>query len=105
MKSSEVNKLIASTVLGYEVTEHFIVREGRRSGIPTYNNNLAHAWKVVEKMKDDYGFNFELSADSDHYLGYRCRFQLNEVNFSTTDEDPASAICIAALQAIKELRK
>ncbi|PEB54602.1 hypothetical protein COO03_05010 [Bacillus sp. AFS098217] len=105
MKPRDIDKLIASQVLGYEVTDNYIVREGRRSGIPSYSEEIKYAWQVVEKMKNDHEFWFELTTDSAFSLDYRCRFQLDEVDIEVINPSPSLAICKAALKVIEEQNK
>lgn len=53
LKQGDIDKLIANKVLGYEVKDNNIVREGRRSGIPSYSVKIEYAWQIVKKLDYD----------------------------------------------------
>ncbi|MBG9642291.1 hypothetical protein P4K49_29695 [Bacillus cereus] len=106
MKPIDINKLIASQVLGYEVKDDNIVKEGRcRTGIPSYSQKIEHAWQVVEKMRKDYDFWFELTTPESFSLKTKCYFQLDDIEVSAVCETASMAICKAALLAIEAKNK
>lgn len=105
LKERDIDKLVAVQVLGYEIKYDNIVRDGRRSGIPSYSGKIEYAWQVVEKMRKDYDFWFELTAPEAFSLKTKCYFQLDGIEVSAVCETAPMAICKAALLAIEAKNK
>lgn len=95
----ELDALVAEKVMGLEVRGGFIIRENRRSGIPSYSRKIEYAWEVVEKMLEQ-GYNFRIEKI---YEVYQCLFdkaicQWNEGGAYA--ETAPLAICLAALKTV-----
>lgn len=102
MKPRDINKLIASKIFGYEIKDDNIIKDGRyRTSIPLYSQNIESAWQVVEKMRKDYDFWFELTTPESFSLKTKCYFQLDDIEVSAVCETAPMAICKAALLAIE----
>jgi hypothetical protein len=100
LKEKDINKLVAEKVLGLEIRDNNIVREGRRSGIPSYSQKIEFAFMVVEKLRKEDDFWFELTTPESFSLKYKCRFQLDDLEVYVVEETAPMAICKAALKAV-----
>lgn len=106
MKEKDINELVASEIFGYEVKDNNIIKEGRyRTGIPSYSQKIEHAWQVVEKMRKDFEFWFELTTPEAFSLKTKCYFQLDDIDVSAVCETAPMAICKAALLAMEAKNK
>jgi len=98
LKESDINKLIAEKVLGLEVKYDNIVRDGRRSSIPNYSQNIEQAWKVIEAMREK-GMIVSIFNDNKSYFVKFHDFQINQLSHAV-DKSISLAICKSALKVI-----
>ncbi|WP_234402336.1 BC1872 family protein [Oceanobacillus damuensis] len=100
----EIDKLVASKVLGIEIKYGNIVRDGKRSGIPSYSRSIEQAWKVVESLRNYRQFTLSDCIDENNKLVYYVNFQYNDthhvVNYEAYSNSVAMAICLAALKSV-----
>lgn len=102
MKPYEINALIAEKVLGFEVRDGNIVRDQKRSGIPSYSTKIEWAWKVVEKLRETKIFSLYDAWDENDNPIFGANFQYNDmyhvINYEAYAETAPLAICKAALK-------
>jgi len=100
MDSREIDKKIATEVMGWSLA--------RINWNPS--TNTAHAFEVVEKIlsekHDDFTWEFDLSifeGMSDATFGkHYNRGKGKDVTWDAQNKETAMAICLAALEAVKE---
>ncbi|HHI3608491.1 TPA: BC1872 family protein [Bacillus anthracis] len=122
MENRELNILIAEKVMGWKVavamdgaTEYYDngtlcdgkwvddvgILEKDNLNVFKPSDRIQDAWLVVEKMRKDYDFWFELTTHESFSLKTKCYFQLNDIEVSAVCETAPMAICKAALLAIE----
>jgi len=116
----ELNTRIATEVLGFKVARHKgVLTEFRPNGdrpLRDYSNEMEYAFEVAKKMKvvlipivGEQWFAFIRSPEFDGWESPQAVLQFLEAGkFSTSgaaaDENPALAICIAALKCVEKAR-
>lgn len=112
MESSEINNLIAEKVMGWHLQKMkyaaaWFDENSNWTLKQTWNpsNDIRDAWQVVEKMRKDYDFWFELTTPESFSLKTKCYFQLDDIEVSAVCEIAPLAICKASLLAIEAKNK
>lgn len=104
LKERDIDKLVAEKVLGLEIRYGNIVRDGKRSGIPSYSQNIEHSWKVVEKLRNHRDFTLSDCLDEEDKKIYYANFQYNDSyhikNYDAFSASAPMAICLAALKSV-----
>jgi len=102
----ELDLLVAEKVMGEFVQTH-TQHDGSEkfcqqcsNDFPKYSTDIAAAWEVVEKMKEEFYFNLHLNRQGN----YEARFQgsilaKEEIMGAAYSESAPHAICKAALAA------
>lgn len=99
MRNYEIDKLVAEKVLGLEIRDRNIVRDGKRSGIPLYSTDIEQAWKVIEYLE----FDVKITKHEGISPRYQCHvFDPGNVKMAFAETAPM-AICKAALCAVGEV--
>lgn len=102
LTNREIDKSVATTVMGWKIEhgelghEHF-TKNGEIRYLPFYSTNISDAWKVIDKLKDNWTY-FNL-----FYEGEKWKCDFGRLGFDSTiyDQDtPQMAICLAALKAV-----
>lgn len=107
----ELNRQIHEKVMGLCLHDWDVVSGKCRKcgvddapGIRHYCGDIAAAWRVVEKMREK-GFDWVVgsnwSANSDKPLEVYCTIGNDARSFTGISDNPAEAICLAVLGAIK----
>lgn len=68
--------------------------------LPHYSTNISDAWEIVEKMRKDNDYWFELTTDKSFSLDYRCYFQLDDNEFEAIASTAPMSICLVALESV-----
>jgi hypothetical protein len=93
----EIDALVAEKVMGYPPAFNALA-------VPRFSSDIAAAWQVVEALRRD-GFNFTLSHTAEVHgarpAAYFHKYagEMIGVVFTETGNEPAEAICLAALKA------
>ncbi len=97
MKPYEIDKLVAEKVMGFEVTKDREIRQDRKIfRIPPYSRNIEFAWKVVEKLRENFWVQVESGKTNLCSIG-----EYGVVGSVVHGSDTAPlAICLAALKAV-----
>jgi Phage ABA sandwich domain len=104
----KIDVTVARLVMDQEVTkgiysdnEEFVTVDGWQSRVPEYSNNIAYAWKVVEKMREK-GYFFFIDNQNDDGENYYATFRGNpfDAGDSCFASSAPKAICIAAIKAM-----
>lgn len=107
MENSEINKLVALSVMGWTVhprnTAHYMVDGGIACWVSEWmpTRDIECAWRVVERMQElGYFPTIWLQQVADK-KAWRCEFaHLQERDAVSEHESAPMAICLAALQAL-----
>ncbi|UAT29475.1 hypothetical protein K7T73_12780 [Bacillus badius] len=113
MNNREIDRLVAEKVMGWEPnldddgtvlsydTEFgnlFFYDDNENDWSPSVN--IQDAWKVVDEMRANREFRFELVTTESFSLNYKCRFRLDDVFVKVVSKSAPLAICLAALKAV-----
>ena len=104
MTNKDIDELIATEVMGWEKREAYFQMykneywfDGNERIIVAVfwhpSTNIAHAWQVVEKMRDK-GYVFIIQNP---VLNWHCEIGINNIWFEAEDHETSLAICKAAL--------
>ncbi|KOP83940.1 hypothetical protein AMS60_05450 [Bacillus sp. FJAT-21945] len=89
-------QLVAEKVLGFEVNDGCIVHDRKRSGLPSYCQEIKWAWTVVEALE----FDVKVTKYKDMEPKYQAHVFIPD-NIQTVFADTAPmAICLVALKAV-----
>jgi hypothetical protein len=79
--------------------EYSVVNKGNFSQEFRPSEYIEDAWEVVEKLRKEKDYWFELTTDESFSLKYRCYFQLDDMESTAITETAPMSICLAALKS------
>ena len=108
MNEKQINDLIAVKVMGWNLEQRdystaWVDEEGQWFLKQLWKpcTDIRDAFVVIEKLRKENDFWFELTTPESWSLKYRCYFQLDEMEVHAVEETAPLAICKAALKAFE----
>lgn len=91
--------------MGFEVRDGNIVRDNKRSGIPSYSQKIEYAWLVIEKLEKDFSsveIHIEKGMTNVIVTEHFPNGFLKDI-YQGYEESASLSICKAALKAVGEV--
>ncbi|WP_425203819.1 BC1872 family protein [Priestia megaterium] len=107
------DQLVATKVMGWDLDERVGLRQDNCLVIKRNDTsiggifhsekfqpttNIQDAWLVVEKLRNEKDYWFELTTPDSFSLKYKCYFQLDDMEAEAIDDSAPLAISLAALR-------